>query len=150
MASYSIALSEELYAEGVENIVNIDYSEPVITAMRQRTGHLPHMQWHTMDMRSLAFTTDSFDVVLDKGSLDAVWTDGGSVWEPSETVRSDIRQTVGEILRVLRPGGLFISISFGQPHFRKPLLLDERWHLSVTPIADTFYFLYLAKKHSSD
>lgn len=142
-----LELSEALYADGYHKIVNIDYSEPVIQHMQERTVHLPAMQWLTMDMRQLRFPDGSFTVVLDKGSMDAVWTDGGSVWDPSEAVRRDVAQTVEEILRVLVPGGRFVSISLGQPHFRRPLLERPTWHLSVQPIEDTFYFLYVATKN---
>lgn len=140
----SVALSEDLHGDGFEHVVNIDYSEAVIRAMQRRCSH---MEWHVMDMRSLSLPDASFDVVLDKGSLDAVWTDGGSVWDPSRTVRADVAATVKEILRVLRPGGRFLSISFGQPHFRLPLLADpQQWEMTVSPIQDTFYFFYRAQK----
>lgn len=104
-----------------------------------------------MDMRSLQFPTASFDVVLDKASLDAIWTDGGSVWTPSPAVTEDVTRTVDEILRVLRPGtGRFLSISFGQPHFRLPLLQRPgQWDIRVLPIQDTWYFFYQATKAPS-
>lgn len=144
-----LGLSEDLYEAGYHNIVNIDYSEKVIQDMERRTRKsCPNMQWLVMDMRSLHFPTASFDVVLDKASLDALWTDGGSVWTPSSTVTNDVNKTLEEILRVLRPtNGRFISISFGQPHFRLPLLQRPgQWAIQVTPIRGTWYFLYQATK----
>ncbi len=107
-----------------------------------------------MDMRQLHFDDGSFEVILDKGSLDAIWTDGGSLWSPSEAIRSDIGAVVGEILRTLSDAparaSKFISVSFGQPHFRLPLLeRPSQWKIAVHPIPDTFYFLYVATKTAS-
>jgi SAM-dependent methyltransferase len=136
-------LSEQLYEDGFTRVVSIDYSKTVVEAMRKRA---PHLEWLQMDMCKLEFPSESFEVVLDKGSLDAVFTDGGSVWNPSTQVRSDVGSCIHEVLRVLKPGGIFISISFGQPHFRKPYISCEGWTLNVEPIEDTFYFLYTAIK----
>lgn len=144
-----IALSEKMHADGFINLTNIDYSETIIDEMRARTAHLiPPQEWLVMDMRRLLLPSESFEIVLDKASLDAIWTDGGSVWDPSKALRNDIKAVVDEVLRVLKPGGKFISISFGQPHFRKPLMeRSEQWSLEVNPIDDTFYFLYIFTKY---
>ena len=100
--------------------------------MSQRTAQAcPKMSWITADFRSMPTLADaSFSVVLDKGSLDALWSDGGSQWNPSETVLADINDSLAEVLRVLkRPGGKFISITFGQPHFRLPFMERAGWKL---------------------
>ncbi|PJF19192.1 hypothetical protein PSACC_01034 [Paramicrosporidium saccamoebae] len=136
-------LSEQLYEDGFPHVVSIDYSEPVVETMKKRA---PHLKWLQMDMRTLEFPSESFEVVFDKCSLDALFTDGGSVWDPSTQVRSDVGACIDEVLRVLKPGGTFISLSFGQPHFRKPYISREGWTLNVEPIDDTFYFLYTAIK----
>ena len=46
---------------------------------------------------------------------------------------------------MLRDGGRFLSISFGQPHFRRRHLLQLAygWDLSYTPVGVSFhYFVY--------
>jgi ubiquinone/menaquinone biosynthesis C-methylase UbiE len=104
-----------------ERITNIDFSSGVIEKMQDAYGGShPKMQWLVMDMRKLLnhFEENSFDVVFDKGSLDAIWSDGASQWEPNEETIQDVHDTLNGILRVLRPQGIFVSISFGQPHFR--------------------------------
>jgi hypothetical protein len=52
--------------------------------------------------------------------------------------------------RVLAPDGILISVSFGQPHFRVPLLLACRghtWDCHVERFGDSFdYFVYVLRK----
>lgn len=40
----------------------------------------PAMQWLEMDIRDLKFEEGDFDVVLDKGTMDALLTSKGDVW----------------------------------------------------------------------
>lgn len=40
----------------------------------------PDMQWLEMDIRDLKFNEGDFDVVLDKGTMDAMLTSKGDVW----------------------------------------------------------------------
>ena len=133
-----------MYADGFTQIVNVDYSEAVIKQMAERTSSAcPEMSWPTADFRAMNTLSDgSFSVVLDKGSLDAVWSDGGSQWSPDAAVVADIEATLGEVERVLkRPRGRFISITFGQPHFRLPLLERPRWQLT-SQLQLGLYYIY--------
>lgn len=134
--------------DGFKDIFNVDYSEKVIEMMRDRTKEsFPTLQWATMDFRDMKDVNgNTFDLVLDKGSLDALWSDGGSQWDPSETVLSDIGASLKEVLRVLRADGRFISITFGQPHFRLPHM--ERlgqWEL-VSNQRLGLYYIYTFQK----
>ena len=90
-------LSEDLYADGYQNILSTDYSETIIEAMSKRS---PHLQWSVMDMREMVVVAEgSFDAVLDKSALDALWSDGGSQWDPSPSVREDVGRAVNEVYR---------------------------------------------------
>ena len=54
-----------------------------------------------------------------------------------------------QVSAVLKPGGRFISITFTQPHFRKPLYAKSRWQwsLEVRSFGDGFeYFVYVMVK----
>jgi hypothetical protein len=64
-------LSESIYDVGLKNIVNIDLSEVVINQMNQKNRHRTGMKFLKMDMLSMDFEDASFDVVVDKGTLDA-------------------------------------------------------------------------------
>lgn len=135
--------------DGFKDIFNVDYSEKVIEMMKERTKDtFPSLQWATMDFRDMSDLSDSsFDVILDKGSLDALWSDGGSQWDPSETVLADISASLNEVIRLLKSKGKFISITFGQPHFRLPhMQRPEFWEL-ISNEKVGLYYIYTFQKH---
>lgn len=45
---------------------------------------LNSLSGHEMDVRNLSFQADSFDVAIDKGTMDAMMTAKGDVWVCSE------------------------------------------------------------------
>ena len=52
--------------------------------------------------------------------------------------------------RVLKTGGKYIYITFGQPHFRKPILMKKRyqWSMEMIRLGDFFhYYIYILTKH---
>lgn len=134
--------------DGFKDILNVDYSEKVIEKMKERTQDtFPTLKWLTMDFRDMKILQDcTFNLVFDKGSLDALWSDGGSQWDPSETVLKDIHLSLDEVLRVLKPDGRFISITFGQPHFRLPHMERlGKWNL-ISNQRLGLYYIYTFKK----
>jgi len=58
----------------------------------------------------MSFLDNSFSVVLDKGTLDAVFTDD------SPDVTKAVEKMVSEIGRVLRIGGRYVCFSLAQEH----------------------------------
>ncbi|ETW79026.1 hypothetical protein HETIRDRAFT_323921 [Heterobasidion irregulare TC 32-1] len=141
-------LSEDMYDDGYKNIVNIDYSDVVIEQMRSRhRSTRPGMEWHEMDIRDLKFDDASFDVAIDKGTMDAMMTAKGDVWDPPQQVIDDCTKEVDEVLRVLRKDkGLFLYLTFGQPHFRRQFLTREGTTLEIKRIGEAFhYYFYIVK-----
>ena len=65
-------LSERLYDEGFLNISNTDNLREVIEHMQARNKDRKKMKWLLADMTQPNFLPASFDVVLDKGTLDAM------------------------------------------------------------------------------
>ncbi|KAJ1985585.1 hypothetical protein H4R33_003922 [Dimargaris cristalligena] len=140
-------LSEDMYRDGYHHITNIDFSETVIDQMRQRCADLTEMEWEVMDIRELQLADASFDLVVDKGTMDALMCEQGDVWDPSEELMENVRREVDEALRVLKVGGKFIYITFGQPHFRSRHLKRDAFHLEIHTIGDAFhYFVYICTK----
>jgi ubiquinone/menaquinone biosynthesis C-methylase UbiE len=83
--------------------------------------------------------------------MDALLCSSGSVWSPSEEITLSCKQEVDEVVRVLKPGGRFLYISFGQPHFRRPHLERSQWvdGVKTTVLGDSGivqYFLYEMEK----
>jgi len=104
-------LAEELLDDGYSNIVNVDISQKVVDKMADRFSGRQGLKFLQMDATSMSFENNSFDVVFEKGTLDAMYTGSPDL----------VRRTVLEVLRVLRSGGLFVSLSFGIPETRKEL-----------------------------
>jgi hypothetical protein len=77
-------MSEDMYLDGYENIVNSDYSPVVIERMRNRCAHMEKMTWVEMDINKLEFDNETFDCVLEKGTIDALLVDEKDPWSLSE------------------------------------------------------------------
>ncbi|KAI9062509.1 S-adenosyl-L-methionine-dependent methyltransferase [Trametes sanguinea] len=140
-------LSQDMYDDGYKNIVNTDYSGILIEKMRHKHEHSrPEMEWHEMDIRDLKFDDDSFDVAIDKGTMDAMMTAKADVWDPPEEVVQNCNREVDEVLRVLRKGGIFIYLTFGQPHFRRRYLDRPGTTLEIRKLGEAFhYYLYIVR-----
>uniref|UniRef100_A0AAG5D7L7 eEF1A lysine and N-terminal methyltransferase homolog n=1 Tax=Anopheles atroparvus TaxID=41427 RepID=A0AAG5D7L7_ANOAO len=110
-------LSVDLYDVGFKKITNIDISPVVIKQMQEanRTQR-PEMTWCQMDATAMSLPDESFSVVLDKGTLDALFTD------QSEEVVGTVRKYLLEIGRVLRSGGRYVCISLLQEHILREVV----------------------------
>lgn len=66
--------SSDLYDKGYHSITNLDFSELVIEEMKSKNAARSDMTWIVGDMTTLEnfFALNSFDVVIDKGALDAL------------------------------------------------------------------------------
>ncbi|XP_054835158.1 eEF1A lysine and N-terminal methyltransferase [Eublepharis macularius] len=122
-------LSEQLYDEGYQSIINVDISERVIKQMGERSAHLrPKMSYLVMDVLQMDFPDGHFQVVLDKGTLDALLTDG----EGAALARAE--QMFAEIVRVLQFGGRYLCVSLAQAHVLKAAMeyfSKEGWMIRI-------------------
>ncbi|KAF6728467.1 Endothelin-converting enzyme 2 [Oryzias melastigma] len=93
------SLSGDMYDAGYHNITNIDYSSVCIETMSARYSRCTSMTWQTMDVRELSFCDASFDVIIEKATLDAIMVDEKTPWEVSEETANFIHQALTESWR---------------------------------------------------
>jgi len=145
-------LPEQMYDDGYHNIDNIDYSDIVISQMQQRNLNRSEMRWTTMDARQMTYENNTFDVIIDKGTLDAF-----SCMKGNDLA---IACYLTEAFRVLRPGGVYLCNTFGTPkeravHFERPHLDWTRQETKFAPgsvIRRSYqaHFLYIYKATDSE
>ncbi|XP_030016789.1 EEF1A lysine methyltransferase 4 [Sphaeramia orbicularis] len=143
------SMSGDMYRAGYHSITNIDYSSVCINTMRTRHSDCPGMTWHQMDVRQLSFPDASFDVILEKATLDAIMVEEKSPWKVSPQTTAFIHKALTEISRCLKPGGRFVSVTFAQPFFRKRLYActEYNWSIKHYTYGDGFeYFVYVLTK----
>ncbi|VDM52922.1 unnamed protein product [Angiostrongylus costaricensis] len=154
-------MSMQLYRMGYKNITNVDFSKVVVD--NGRTLH-PEMKWICEDIRSLAsIPSDAFDVVLEKATIESMLVGEKSAWNPSDNALRIVDDVLKSVARVLTSdgmnccnsdegnvvekdfAGIFVSVSFTQPHFRVPAFLRfPGWSISVNKIGEFFhYFVYI-------
>ncbi|KAF3323675.1 methyltransferase-like protein 13 isoform X1 [Carex littledalei] len=125
----SSRLSEFIYDAGFRCITNVDFSKVVISDMLRRyVRSRPEMKWRIMDMTNLQFSDEVFDIVLDKGGLDALM-------EP-EVGTALGSKYIKEVKRVLKNGGKFICLTLAESHVLGLLLPEFRfgWEMTIQAI----------------
>ena len=87
-------------------ITGIDFAESAIEAMTSTARSPAHRDMYRwMDARAMEFGGSTFDIVVDKGTLD------GLVGDCAASSLHDARRVVNEVARVLKPGSTYITIS---------------------------------------
>ncbi|KAL8026594.1 hypothetical protein ABFX02_14G038400 [Erythranthe guttata] len=143
-------LSEHLYDDGFRNIINVDFSREVISAMMRRNlRDRPEMRWRVMDMTDMQLSNGAFEAIIDKGGLDALM-------EP------DIDPRLGTIYlseakRLLKAGGKYICLTLAESHVVGLLFRKFRfgWKVSLHAVAQEpssgttkqRAFLFVAEKY---
>jgi len=108
-------MSEKMYVAGFEHIVNIDISETLLENLRQRlAASMPNMRWQHMSAAEMSFAEGEFAVTVDKGTLDAI-----------EQNKPLLSGAMREAHRTLRPGGVFLSVTFNSAPLRVEQQLRE-------------------------
>ncbi|TYJ22936.1 hypothetical protein E1A91_A08G157700v1 [Gossypium mustelinum] len=108
-------MSEDMVKDGYEDIMNIDISSVAIEMMRRKYEFVPQLKYMQMDVRDMSFFPDeSFDSVMDKGTLDSLMCGTDAPITAS--------RMLGEVSRLLKPGGTYMLITYGDPSARMPHL----------------------------
>jgi len=96
----------------VNSVYNVDLNAAVIERMQNAYGEDKRLHFEVQDAMNLTYPNDSFNVVLDKGLLDVFRPRGPEI----------VVATAMELIRVLRPGGLFMYVSYSSQDRQSPEL----------------------------
>jgi EEF1A lysine methyltransferase 4 len=71
------------------------------------------LRWVTMDMMDMTFPLGddgdgTYDVIIDKGTMDVIMTDNKDPWNPTAEVKERARKVIKNVYTQLKKGGLFI------------------------------------------
>ncbi|SCO91858.1 uncharacterized protein FRV6_15986 [Fusarium oxysporum] len=111
----------ELAERGYHKQLCVDFSPVVVDMMTERHKEITGIEWSRVDVRDMpSIATGSIDVAFDKGTLDAMIY--GSPWSPPDEVKENTSKYLKEVHRALKSDGVFLYITFRQPHFMKLLL----------------------------
>ena len=136
-------LSEEMYNDGYFHIDNIDISSVVIQQMKDRNLERPEMTWAVMDVRSLSLPANTYDIAIDKSTIDALLC--------GDNAYINVARMTKEVQRVLKVGGVYMVISYGIPetrldHFQWKHLHWDVSHQVLSEVSDNPHYIYLCRK----
>ena len=103
-------VSYDMMKDGYTNIVNMDFSRVVIYQMQHK---YPQMKWEQMNALHMSYPDNTFQIVIDKGTLDCIFCNSGV-----DGIRKQVKAYCDEIERVLQDNGLWIVISQEGPESR--------------------------------
>ena len=176
-------LAEDMYDAGYPLVTSCDISPVVIDQMKRRmreeataaaekgkdgeddrdaggdptaatAGIRKELKYVVADCTDMPeFEDKSFDVIIDKSTLDALLCD-------RERAPERVTRMLSEIHRVLKRGGTYVCVSFGAPKVRLPKLEEEglTWQTAVERLAkpgmewaessnvSKFHYVYLCRK----
>ena len=117
-------LPEDMYDEGYTNIKNMDISSVCIDQMRLRNEQIrPKMSWEVMDVRELMYPDASFDLIIDKSTIDALLC--------GMFAYVNVAIMMKECQRVLKTGGVYMAVSYGTPENRELHFLQKHLHFEL-------------------
>lgn len=146
-------LCEGLYGDGIKELTCIDLSAVAVKMTKERLQSKGYKEIKVLeaDMLDLPFDDELFDVVVEKGTMDVLLVDSGDPWNPRAETLKNVMAMLRQVHRVLKPQGIFVSVTFGQPHFRRPFFSapEFTWSINWRTFGDGFhYFFYILEKVS--
>jgi len=117
-------LSEDMCEDGYQNISNIDISQVVVGQMIEKNREKNSMTWQQMNVTALEFADETFDAIVDKGTLDSILCGEGST--------ANTQKYCIEASRVLKSKGVLFIVSYGIPENRLQYLENEDYSWTVT------------------
>eukprot|EP00977_Amphora_coffeiformis_P023677 scaffold13933_cov219-Amphora_coffeaeformis.AAC.4 len=134
----------DLVQAGYRNLVGQDYSEHAVERQEDLLHNVDGADDVTMlqgDVTNLPVDwTGTFDAVIEKGLLDAVYLSGDG----------NVEKAAAELFRVLKPGGVLLSVSGVVPeNLRRDLAADAEWLRDGTNDLQAGCFVWRKKPQSS-
>jgi hypothetical protein len=80
--------------------------------MSEKHARMSEMTWEVQDVTNMTFARNSFEVALDKSTMDALLSDKESPWDYGDVVHQRINGYVKSVHRSLKTGGVWIIIAF--------------------------------------
>ena len=141
--------AEDMYNDGYKNIKNIDISHNVIKTMAERNKDKEGMIYEVMDVRDLKYEDNSFDLAVDKSTIDALLC--------GEDAFINVAKMIKEVQRVIKVGGYYMIVSYGTPEYRMLHLNRkfEKFKIEILKIEKDFveedgydkhHYIYLCQK----
>ncbi|CAE6945816.1 EEF1AKNMT [Symbiodinium sp. CCMP2592] len=136
-------LSPDIYKDGYTNLLSSDISQHAISEMQEKTAaEMPLAKWFVDDVTKMTLPDESVDIVVDKGTLDAVLIQ-------SEPFVSAARM-LKEVQRVLKEGGIYFLITHGRGDpdtWRLPVLTLPHLGFNIAKTPDMGgYFIFVCTK----
>ena len=147
--------AEDLFYEGIKNVVNIDYSESAIRLLeeyfQEQQIESKCIKMDVFDMKD--FKDEEFNLVFDKALLDSVLC--------GENALDSIKIMIKEIYRVLVDEGYYIIVSNSDESTRKELFDEKMWEYKYCEIGKpskiivfdekvkdpkNYHYIYILKK----
>ncbi|WKY07434.1 hypothetical protein Q1695_007128 [Nippostrongylus brasiliensis] len=107
-------LAAQMYDNGFRNVHSVDTDANVVEEQRVRNRERPELQFSAEDATSMSFGDESFSVVVDKGTLDALLPPDAS---PEQ--EGAVRRMFVEVQRVLKVAGRYLIVTLAQHHIVK-------------------------------
>ncbi|KAK4616181.1 EEF1A lysine methyltransferase 4 [Fulvia fulva] len=154
LGSGDSTIPSDLAALGYKNQLCVDFSQVVVDLMSSCHAVDSGIEWRWADIRDMKhICAASVDVAFDKGTMDAMIH--GSPWSPPDDVLNNTERYINELHRVLKDDGLFLYVTYRQPHFIRPLLnRDDIWIMEIENLAtneSSFdYYGWILRKKSAD
>lgn len=97
--------------------------------MQERCQGLAEINTHEMDATSLTLNDELFDLIIEKGTLDAILT--------GKRCLDQAFNMISEVWRCLKVNGYFISVSHGDPANRRNYfdLPEYNWQIRIVKLA---------------
>uniref|UniRef100_A0A1I7YYS4 Methyltranfer_dom domain-containing protein n=1 Tax=Steinernema glaseri TaxID=37863 RepID=A0A1I7YYS4_9BILA len=108
-------LASDMYDEGFKDIMSIDIDEKSIKLQRTKNSKRSGLSFEQCSVDKISAGDKSFNVVIDKGTLDALMPKSSIKITGEDLVKSYF----DEVVRVLKPFGLFLVVTLAQEQIIK-------------------------------